>query len=205
MLKLFYYLIIMKFTFSHLPTWYLSWLLLLSTTLCSFSSVPVADVREDNPPIERKAESKRQKRLQKRYNRLYKRFDQAKNSQKRLQLQKKIRNLERQQEDTVIPAWAIIGMILGLIAALLFFISFFSLFYSLIKWVSALNVAAPFLVGGLGTGVIGLTFSIIATLLVKKNPEKYSGRAMAITGIITSSVALGLILILGFLLIYFSR
>ncbi len=63
----------------------------------SFSSVPVLDVRDDNPPVEKVKKDRRQQHLNKRYNRLYERFDKATNTKERHRLQKKIRNIERQQ------------------------------------------------------------------------------------------------------------
>lgn len=196
----------MKITFSHLSTWCLGLLLLiLSTTLSSFSSVPVADVRDDNPPTKKTAQTQRQKRLQKRYNRLYKRFDSTTNTKKRHLLQKKIRKIERQQDGNPNPVLGIVGMVLGILAALLFFISISAMIRALQLRVTALDLAGPFLLGGLVAAVAGLILSIMAVTKHKNNPEQYGGKAFGIVGIIISSVALGLVVIVGFWLLFFTN
>ena len=161
--------------------------------LSSFSSIPVADVREDNPPVERKAESKRQKRLHKRYNRLYERFDNTTNTKQRHRLQKKIRKIERQQATNGSPVWGIIGLVLGVLAFILF-VAAMALLTSATAAAAQTGTAiatsgtvAAF-IAGLFAAIAGLVISIVSLILISKDPDKYSLKGFGIAGIIVGSV-----------------
>ncbi|MGH1335822.1 MAG: hypothetical protein ACRBFS_06810 [Aureispira sp.] len=161
-------------------------ILIISLNCCSFSSVAVMEVLEEQPPIEQKKVSQKQRqqqRLNKRYNRLFRRFEQTTNSKKRYRLQQKIQQVERQQND-VNPAFTIgvISFAVSLTALSLLVLSFL---------IGGLGAAfAPI---GLLLSIPGLILSIIAIKLGKKNPEN-SGKVFAIIAMIMSIVTLVLVI-----------
>ncbi|MGH1336915.1 MAG: hypothetical protein ACRBFS_12395 [Aureispira sp.] len=161
--------------------------------LSSFSSVPVAEVRDDNPPVETTKESRRTSRLNKRYNRLSKRFDETNNTKQRYRLQKKIRAVERQQDSGPTPIWGIIGLVLGVLSFILFVAA-------LTTWARAAAVGvstgtAPatggglaLAVGGLITAIGGVVISILSLIFNAKDPDKYILKGFGIAGIIVGSI-----------------
>ncbi len=162
-------------------------LLFFVCTLCSFSSVS-ADVRDDEPPVEKTQESRRQQRLSKRYNRLYQRFDQTTNTKQRHRLQKKIRAVERQQEGGGSPALGIVGMTLAILAFVLLMLSFF---FSINLGNTGNGV---FGLGALIVGITALVLSIIYGAKNSKDPERFPSKGFSIAGIVVSSVVLGILL-----------
>lgn len=180
-------------------------LLIALVTLPSFSSVPVADVRDDNPPVEKTAESRRQTRLNKRYNQLNERFDKATNAKQRLRLQKKIRNVERQQDSPGTPVWGIIGLVLGIISFVLLIAGIAALIRAGITGTSALAGAGSILVGGIIAAITGLIISIVSLVLHSKDPERYTLKGFGIAGIIVSSIMFFFLLIITAYLFIFSN
>ncbi|MGH1336917.1 MAG: hypothetical protein ACRBFS_12405 [Aureispira sp.] len=145
-------------------------------TLCSFSSVPVVKEKA-TPPLEKKKQTQRQKRLNKRYSRLHHRFESTKNSRHRLRLQKKIRQVERQQDQAGTPILGVLGFGLGLLSI----VSLFAAAYLLLPGI--------FIIGAL-FAVTGLVFSILSLVFHKKYPERYTLKGFGITGIILCSLLL---------------
>jgi hypothetical protein len=161
-------------------------LLLLSTFLYSFSTVPTAPLHADTPPVEKKSrqETRRQQRLNKRYNRLYQRFDQSTHTKQRLRLQEKIRQVERQQEENPKATMGILGLCLSVLAV---FTLSISTLYGFLGWIIlAALIAVP-----------ALILSILHLSAMRKHPDRYILRGPAIAGIIIS----GLILMIA--LLYF--
>lgn len=160
--------------------------------LSSFSLVPAVDVRDENPPIEKKKKNRRQVRLNKRYNRLYQRFDQTKNTKQRHRLQKKIRHVERQQDSNPTPIVGIIGLALGVLAFILFVAALASL--AVAARAASMGLASSTATGGILfiVGLIaafaGLIVSIISLVLNKTKPERHNLKGFGIAGIIVSSV-----------------
>lgn len=160
------------------PFYYLCFSL-LAMLLCSFSGVPAT--QQASPPVEKKETSKRQKRLNKRLNHFYKNFDQAKNTKKQAYWQKKIRKIERLQNQKPTPVIGIVGLGLGVISFMCFFAAALYSFTA-----PALAVFAAIF------GLAGLITSAVGSALCKKFPERYSMRGFAIAGIIVGSIFLAL-------------
>lgn len=161
--------------------------------LSSFSSVPVADVRDDNPPVEKTTESRRKARLNKRYNRLSARFDQTTNTKQRYRLQKKIRNVERKQASGGTPIWGIIGLVLGVISFILFIAALSALANAAAVAVTTNTAAATggglaLFIGGLIAAIAGLVISIISLVLHSQDPQKYTLKGFGVAGIIVGSI-----------------
>lgn len=169
--------------------------------LSSFSSVSVADVRDDNPPVERKAESKRQKRLNKRYNRLYERFDKTTNTKQRHRLQKKIRKIERQQATNGNPIWGIIGLVLGILSFVMFIAAIVVLANAALAAAAAgssvVNTGGglALFISGLILAIGGVVVSIMSLIFISQDPEKYSLKGFGIAGIIVGSIFIFIIVI----------
>lgn len=161
--------------------------------LSSFSSVPVADVRDDNPPVEKTVENRRKARLNKRYNNLSQRFDKTTNTKQRIRLQKKIRNVERQQATNGSPLWGIIGLVLGVIAFALFIFALVTLARAAVVAASTGTAAATgggvaLFVAGLIAALAGVVISIVSLVLIGQNPDRHTMRGFGIAGIIIGSI-----------------
>jgi hypothetical protein len=178
--------------------------LLVIIGLSSFSTVPAADVRDDNPPVESTKETRRKKRLNKRYNRLHQQFEQSTNTKQRYRLQKKIRTVERLQEDGS-PVLGIIGLGLGILSFILLIASFLSLIRAGLNGLNAAATAGPVVVIGLLTAIAGLALSIVYSIMNRKDPERYPFKGFAIAGIIISSVMLGFLIAISMFLFYFAN
>ncbi len=156
---------------------FFSLLLIIASSLCSFSSVPVAEERDGAPPVETKQETRRQSRLNKRYNRLYQRFERTTHTKQRLRLQKKIRQVERQQNRPGSAALGVVGLGLGVVSFMFFLAASFSFLPGYYAMALLFAIAA-------------LTVSITFTSLRKKYPERYILKGFGIAGIIIASVLL---------------
>ncbi len=161
-------------------------LLVLNTTLTSFSMVPNATILEEQPPIEKgKAttqKERRQQRLNKRYNRLCQRMEQTTRTKQRHRLQKRIRQVERQ---AINPAlwWGLSGMVLSFFVLLFGAYTAFTFFEHNPAYVNGFAVLSLVLFLG------SIAMAIIALLLHKKNPEK-SRKPLAIIALIVNGLAL---------------
>ncbi|MGH1336918.1 MAG: hypothetical protein ACRBFS_12410 [Aureispira sp.] len=169
------------------PTKIFQWSLLLFFigTLCSFSATPTPATNKTAPPIEKKATNKRQQRLNKRYNRLHKRFDTATNSKQRLHLQKKIRQVERQQEGKKAPILGIFGMVLGILS------------FILAIWCIIGIIAFPqtLLALFITTLTIAITSLVLSILSIKKDDASFRG--LGIVGIVFAGISLTFGIIVG--------
>ncbi len=161
--------------------------------LSSFSTVPTADVRDDNPPVEKiTKEDRRQQRLNKRYNRLYQRFDESTKTKQRYRLQKKIRTVERQQATNGSPLFGILGLGLGVLSFILFILSF-SVFAAFVRnaantgTINIGGVIAVYLIG-LIAALAGLAISIMSLIFIKNNPDRHSMKGFGIAGIVVGSI-----------------
>ena len=169
-------------------------LLLISSllVLSSFSSVPVVDGRDDTPPVEKTKENRRKARLNKRYNRLSARFDKTTNTKQRVRLQKKIRNVERQQDGDPSPVVGIIGLVLGVISFFLFVAALAILgaaARAIAMGLTASIAGAGLLyIAGLASAIAGLIVSIVSLVLTNTNPDKHSMPGFGIAGIIVGSI-----------------
>ncbi|MFK7799345.1 MAG: hypothetical protein AB8E82_17980 [Aureispira sp.] len=173
--------------------------------LSSFSSVPVVDVRDDNPPVEKTKDSRRKARLNKRYNRLSARFDKTTNTKQRVRLQKKIRSVERQQDGAASPVVGIIGLALGVISFFLFIAAIAALGAAaraaLMGMASSTAVGGLLYVAGLVSATAGLVVSIVSLILTSTQPEKHNLPGFAIAGIIVGSIFM-LILAIAVMIFY---
>lgn len=174
----------------------------------SFSAVEVGSAASP-PPVEIK-KSRKALHLEKRYQRLKKRLKRTKHDKTRVRLQHRLSTVTAQQNNGEEPT-PIIGMI-GMSLGVLSFIMMTLFIYS---WATANTMA---FVGGVlvisaFTGatilglltillaIAGLVISIISLSKIKRNPEKHNLKGFGVTGIVISSVVLGLMLLLytGFL------
>lgn len=170
-------------------------ILLSSSTLYSFSAIPTATPVEVAPPLEKKAVSKRNKHLHKRYNHLHQRFEKASTDKQRLRLQKKIRQVERQQlSDKPTPIWGVLGLTLGLSAMVMVpLITLISIY------VSPAGAALAFILA-IFAAVTGLVLSIVSLVLHQQHPERYTKKGFGIAGVIVSGIMVALLGLSTFLL-----
>jgi hypothetical protein len=182
-------------------------LLLISSLffLSSFSSVPVVDGRDDNPPVEKTKENRRKARLNKRYNRLSARFDKTTNTKQRVRLQKKIRTIERQQDGGPSPVVGIIGLVLGVLSFFLFIAAIAALgaaARAIAMGMTASTAGAGLLyVAGLVSATAGLVVSIVSLVLTSTKPEQHNLPGFGIAGIIVGSTFM-LILAIAVMIFY---
>ena len=152
-------------------------------SLCSFSVVP-PQKQATAPPVKHQSNKHR---LQKKHYRLSQRLKKSKNSQQRLRLQHKIRQVEQQQENQPpTPIFAVLGFGLSLVA----FVFLFGAAY--LQMTSILILS--FLIA-----VAALIISIVSLTLQNKYPDRYILRGFGIAGIIISSniiIPLGIILLI---------
>jgi len=169
----------------------LAMLLVMTFLLSSFSiDNSRVDSREDKPPVTQK-EDRRKSRLEKRQTRLQERLDKSKNTAKRQKIQKKIRGIQKQNDDGFgTPVVGIIGMVLSIFSFILFVAFIASL-------IAAIGIGVGFasfalLLAGLGLAFLGLVISIVSLVLHAKNPDKHTMRGFGIAGMIIGSVMLGI-------------
>lgn len=171
--------------------------LFLCTFLLSSFSVEYAktDSRDDSPPVSQK-ESRRNKRLKKRQLRLEKQLEKSNSAVRRQKIQKKLRHIDLQKDDGFgTPVIGIIGMILSIIGFICFIAFIGTLFYALSFGIATGFSSIALLIGGMGTALLGLVTSIVALVLNKKNPEKFTKKGFGLAGMIIGSVALGILII----------
>ncbi|BDS11605.1 hypothetical protein [Aureispira anguillae] len=183
------------------PTCLLSCLFAALFLLSSFSvDYSRSDSRDDNPPITKK-ENRRKNRLEKRQAKLTKRLKKSKSTAQRQAIQKKIRGIQKKQNDGGTPAIGIVGMVLSCISFVLLLVLLFSaliLLFITVLGGTAASTGFPYLfliVLGLGVAFAGLVISIISLILNKNNPERFTRRGFGIAGMIIGSIALGIFLI----------
>lgn len=164
-------------------------LIFLLASLSSFSLVPIQK-KNDQLTVEQKKQQQQYQRLQKRHTRLLQRFEKAKNSQKRLRLQQKIRQVEQQQADKPSPLLAILGLSLGVLAVLTLIIVFYT------QILATTLLVFLFSLIGLLLAVGGTVVSAFALSKIKSERKKHGGVGFAIAGFLVSCGIIGLFLLL---------
>jgi hypothetical protein len=153
------------------------------------------DSRDDDPPVIQK-ENRRKLRLEKRQTRLQERLKKSKNTVQRQKIQKKIRGIEKQKDDEFgTPIVGIIGMVLSILSFFLFIGFIFSLFVAAAAGVMVGIATFGLLFGGLGLALAGLIVSIVAIILNRKNPDKFTMKGFGIAGMIIGSVMTGFFIV----------
>ncbi len=185
------------------PSLFLSGLFFCMILLSSFSlEYSRDDGRDDQPQISKK-ELNRNKRLDKRKARLQKKIATTKSSIQRQMMQKRIRTIQKQQDDGFgTPVIGILGMVLAILAFILFIGFIASLFMTAVGQLVA-GTSFLILIAGLVTSGVGLGLSIAGMVLPNKDPDKFSGRGFGLAGTIIASIMLGIFLIALFLYLLF--
>lgn len=157
-------------------------LLLLSTTLSSYSANP-------QPPVEKKSttqEQRREQRLHKRYHKLHERMEQTTNTKQRHRLQKRIRQVAQQQAVNPVLVLSLFSLLVGIL-------SFLLLIYTGLAPFTASG--SQFLTAAVRPWVsFGMAFSSLGTAILalyfgQKKPARGSF-GMAVTGSIFGSLVL---------------
>lgn len=164
-------------------------LVFLLGCLCSFSLVPTQQ-KNGQLTVEQKKQQQRYQRLKKRHTRLLQRFENTKNSQQKLRLQQKIRQVEQQQADKPSPLLAILGLSLGVLAVLTLIIVFYT------QILSTTLLVFLFSLIGLLLAIGGTVVSAFALSKIKSKRKKHGGVGFAIAGFLVSCGIIGLFLLL---------
>ncbi len=168
-------------------------LLLFVGHLCSFSLAP-PQKKNAQPSIEQK----KQKRLQKRHARLLQRFDQAKNSQQQRRLQKKIQQVERQQDSKPSTIWAVLGFSFALLSILIFVLGILGT-----GRIFAPSTALLFYLLSFIIAILAVVFSAVGLAKGKANPDDVLSKPFGLTGAIIGGIMVGVLLIFILLFILF--
>ena len=143
-------------------------------------------------------------RLEKTKIRLNKRLKKTKNQFQRQLIQKKIRHIQKKQDDGYgTPVVGIVGMVLSILAFILFIAFIGTLFYALINGLAIGLMSVYLLIAAIIAALSGLGVSIAGIVLPNKDPDKFSGRGFGIAGMIIGSVMCGILLIAALLFFIF--
>lgn len=164
-------------------------LCLLNGMLSSFSAMPEV-MKSALPPVEKRAstqERRRQQRLDNRYHHLHQRMEKTTNTKQRHRLQKKIRQVEQQQEGNP-------GLVYGLIAFILAVVGAPFVLLSAVVFLQEINPIFTAIIASCFLVATVITLAILAYVFAKKSTKK-PRKGFALAALIIGGI--GVLVLLG--------